>query len=1096
MYQNRSNVGQSIFQNDIPTQNVNPNDVMMQNMMKMFQTQMISMMQSHSSGFDLEKFYMHKVNDMNQFYNQVKPEECQLQQTSQFINAYNPNKYYEEIYSNTNRQLNFDDIPVSNDYNLQKNEYFNQYQNKQVQKTNGSQKQFKRDSYSQFEEDSNSFKQSYHHFDSEENNRHQSRQLSNSNFNQNQSNYQDKMNSQYSNLRNQNDENNYQKNLNRINNNNEEIRYRKNSNPYDEMPIKPIQQNQFEEIQIRNKQLDDISNKIKIENNRKQSDIQLEPQNQNCQWQEQPTKKLQNQIQFDEIPIKPAKQNLFDEIPIKPAKQNLFDEIPVKSSKQNSFDEIPIKPAKQNAFDEMPIRSAQNYSFDEIPIKSNQQNSFDEQKIRHTKQKNQQEDRSKQNLSIKQSNNIAEDDQTKSFQNQNPEDTFIKTTKNQNYDLVQERNPIQKQQVDNYEQNDEAQIRKKPFLKKGTRQFLSNAQQRSDIAKKEHAEIMKENNAIVNKMPQNQNLQGKAFKPQNSQKFEKQEQREVQNKTKRSETPKEVPKPKPQIQQQKIQKQKESQKQTEIQNSLRPSNNDYQFDNYEDQTSQNLKTSSSYFGLKKEMKEKIVDQTNLSDSEDEMTRNQFQQQISTLNLEIAKYKNENDKLKQAQGKYDDLIKQFQKEKDEWEKQKENEKLFLEEWKEEEKKKILREKRVFERQAKSNQNIPNRKEREEIEQLKQQIQKLQDEQKQKDQKNKLAYERVKKQYEEVNQKNQELQAEVKALELRLFEQKKPSQLSQSQQSKSQKIQIKQSQSSPISKKEIIQQKLKTQSPQSIPEDQQLQKKINERKSQYLDDEEYDDDNEYQQNDEEENEDEYNDNDQENQSDELSENYEDIMEKSMTQKSKIQIGNQQKQKKYDLVSMQEENIPFTIKNINNLISEQEFSFDQNRFYLMYKRNKDMPSKIVNQNVGPDGKVSRQYANGKKEVVFHNGVKREVFPEGYVIVHFTNKDVKQTLPNGTIIYFFADAHTTQITVANGPNIYRFSNQQIEIHFPDGKKEIRFGDGTEKYISINGEEQTFFSDGIIQKIDSKKIKQIEYPNGNIDTIYPDGQKLRQSKK
>lgn len=34
---------------------------------------------------------------------------------------------------------------------------------------------------------------------------------------------------------------------------------------------------------------------------------------------------------------------------------------------------------------------------------------------------------------------------------------------------------------------------------------------------------------------------------------------------------------------------------------------------------------------------------------------------------------------------------------------------------------------------------------------------------------------------------------------------------------------------------------------------------------------------------------------------------------------------------------------------------------------------------------------YQNGKKEVIFHNGVKREVFQDGYIVVHFMNKDVK---------------------------------------------------------------------------------------------------------
>ena len=35
---------------------------------------------------------------------------------------------------------------------------------------------------------------------------------------------------------------------------------------------------------------------------------------------------------------------------------------------------------------------------------------------------------------------------------------------------------------------------------------------------------------------------------------------------------------------------------------------------------------------------------------------------------------------------------------------------------------------------------------------------------------------------------------------------------------------------------------------------------------------------------------------------------------------------------------------------------------------------------------------YANGKKEVIFPNGVKREIYENNYTIVHFTNSDIKQ--------------------------------------------------------------------------------------------------------
>lgn len=110
----------------------------------------------------------------------------------------------------------------------------------------------------------------------------------------------------------------------------------------------------------------------------------------------------------------------------------------------------------------------------------------------------------------------------------------------------------------------------------------------------------------------------------------------------------------------------------------------------------------------------------------------------------------------------------------------------------------------------------------------------------------------------------------------------------------------------------------------------------------------------------------------------------------------------------------------------------------------------------------------------------MKRESFPDGYTIVHFTNNDIKQTLPNGTIIYFFADANTTQTTLPNGPNVYfiaiipRFTDSQtnrLKFTFRMDQRKLsnyfpfnilRFSDGTEKFIRINGEEETMFSDGI----------------------------------
>ncbi|CAD8148852.1 unnamed protein product [Paramecium octaurelia] len=206
-------------------------------------------------------------------------------------------------------------------------------------------------------------------------------------------------------------------------------------------------------------------------------------------------------------------------------------------------------------------------------------------------------------------------------------------------------------------------------------------------------------------------------------------------------------------------------------------------------------------------------------------------------------------------------------------------------------------------------------------------------------------------------------------------------------------------------------------------------------------------------------------------------------------------EQERIKIDLIQLKNQPT-ISIDMINDLIDESEFEFQNNKYYGQYLEYLKHDDKVIQQNQSGDGKISRTYQSGKKEVVFNNGVKREVFSNGFTIVHFTNNDKKQTLPDGTIVYYFGQAKTTQITIQNGPQIYRFQNNQIEIHFQNGEKQIRFSDGTKKYIFANGGEETLFSDGIYQKIDVNKVKYIEYPDGKVEITYPDGRIENQSPK
>ena len=57
--------------------------------------------------------------------------------------------------------------------------------------------------------------------------------------------------------------------------------------------------------------------------------------------------------------------------------------------------------------------------------------------------------------------------------------------------------------------------------------------------------------------------------------------------------------------------------------------------------------------------------------------------------------------------------------------------------------------------------------------------------------------------------------------------------------------------------------------------------------------------------------------------------------------------------------------------------------------------------------------------------------------------------------------------------------SSQQTEKLFPDGRKEVRFPDGTVKRVQPGGEEESVFPDGTVQRLLANGDMVIEYTNG-----------------
>lgn len=98
-----------------------------------------------------------------------------------------------------------------------------------------------------------------------------------------------------------------------------------------------------------------------------------------------------------------------------------------------------------------------------------------------------------------------------------------------------------------------------------------------------------------------------------------------------------------------------------------------------------------------------------------------------------------------------------------------------------------------------------------------------------------------------------------------------------------------------------------------------------------------------------------------------------------------------------------------------------------------------------------------DGRRAVLFPNGTKKDVGPDGRSLITFVNGDVKKTIPgpDGNVVeYYYAQVDTWHTTLPTGIEVYHFPNGQTESHRKDGTKEILFPDGLCRLIRPSGEE------------------------------------------
>ena len=155
---------------------------------------------------------------------------------------------------------------------------------------------------------------------------------------------------------------------------------------------------------------------------------------------------------------------------------------------------------------------------------------------------------------------------------------------------------------------------------------------------------------------------------------------------------------------------------------------------------------------------------------------------------------------------------------------------------------------------------------------------------------------------------------------------------------------------------------------------------------------------------------------------------------------------------------------IININkNKITKEEFDFIipkkyTNKIYKLIKSIKD-GDKIIN-----------TYTNDKKEIIYNNGLRKEIYKNEHQIIYYVNGDIKQIFSDGKTSFFNKETKKVQTNLINGTKIFKLKNGQIEKHFPDGTKLIINND-KEKYIYNDGSEETYFSENANKNNNNKDI-------------------------
>ena len=454
--------------------------------------------------------------------------------------------------------------------------------------------------------------------------------------------------------------------------------------------------------------------------------------------------------------------------------------------------------------------------------------------------------------------------------------------------------------------------------------------------------------------------------------------------------------------------------------------------------------------------------SDMTDTVPIVTSSALREKLTQLEEEIQQFRNENSVLATLRKEREQVVDRLKKEMAEFERQKADELQRLEEFKSEETKKLKKERKVFETYQKAARAGPDKKDREEIEMLKSQLNELQDEAKRKEQKWVASNQRLRDRVEQLEQENTELREEIRVLEQRRIQDWKP----------------RKSEPLPAAKSDVklMESELAAQSvaPRTAQKTADKFQKQTERQKH------------------------------------IPGSKRGKPECTSSASSGDSNSKPSSQTKLSLdfsddTLQQRNNVPKP-QTISPLAASADTVGDDVRSLSAVRKtaaksgivqSMDINDRPYDQVQHPDGKVERVCPDGSREILFTNGTRKQISSDSQtIIVSFFNGDIKQMLPDGRVVYYYADAQTTHTTYADGLQIFQFVNGQVEKHYIDGTKEIQFPDHTIKYLFPNGSAESVFLDGTVVHVESSGNKQITFPNGQKEVHtttfkkreYPDG--------